>query len=406
MTLFGWTDADPAQVADADTYEMGTEFIANVDLTVTHVRVFSGAGPIDLPGRLGKIWTVAGLQLGQATLPTTLTAGWALYALDTPVAMPSGTRFIVSAGIGGNYAATANAFNVAHISSNGALTARKASDAASGNGIFNVTPGLFPSSNFNSTFYGIDVGYDLGIGGNTAPTITALALTTTGDGYTVGAAVTATDAETLVGATYLIDWGDGSTTTAASGSHTYATTGIKAVLASVTDAGGLSDYAAAAIMLTPPAGTGLQITAIYDALLSHALSLGIFSSVAGHEPKAAPLNGPHAALWLAGMAPAQRRSGLAASTMRLEFSLRIQQNMLKEPQDAIDADMLAATALMMNAYSGDFELGGVVCEVDLLGAWGPPLAALAGYLKQDDRLFRVMTITIPLIINDVFTQSP
>lgn len=255
MTLFGWTDADPVQVADAIDYEMGTEFLTTTDLTLTHVRIFSGPGPIDLASRRGRIWTIGGLQLGQATMPTTLTPGWTLHALDEPVALPSGTRFIVSAGIGGNYAAIANAFQLAqHVSSNGALISRKASDAANGNGIFNNTPNNFPTSNFNSTFYGIDVGYELGIGGNTAPVITNLALSASG--LTVSASATVTDAETLAGATFSLDWGDGSTSSASAASHTYASAGVKAVMASVTDAGGLFDYYASAILLEPPAVAG------------------------------------------------------------------------------------------------------------------------------------------------------
>jgi hypothetical protein len=407
MTLFGWTDADPVQVTDPDNYEMGTEFVSNVDLTLTHVRIFSGAGPIDQSGRLGRIWTTGGLQLGQATMPTTLTPGWTLHALDTPVPCPSGTRFIVSGGIGGNYAAITNAFQLAaHVSSNGALTSRKASDAVNGNGIFNTTVGNFPASNFNSTFYGVDVGYDLGIGGNTAPTITALSLTTPGDGVTVNAAISATDAETLVGATYFIDWGDGSTTSAASGQHTYASSGLKAVLGSVTDAGGLSDYAAAAIQLTEPGTVGLDVVEIQGALISHALTLGLFASVNGFEPKAAPMDGLHGALWLASIEPARGRSGLNTTTVRLVFNFRVGINMLAEPQDDIDLRVLVATAALMRQYSGDFELGGAIKNVDLLGETGPPLAAQAGYLNQDSKLFRVMVITIPLIINDVFDQSP
>lgn len=258
MTLFGWTDADPVQVTDPDDYEMGTEFITTTDLTLTHVRIFSGATPVDRPGRLGRIWSIGGLQLGQATMPTTLTAGWALYPLDAPVAMPSGSRFIVSAGIGGNYCAITNAFQLAaHTSSNGALISRKASDAANGNGVFNGTPGAFPTTNFNSTFYGVDVGYDLGIGGNTAPSISNVAVSASG--LTASASIVATDAETLAGASYAIDWQDGSTTSASTGSHTYLSGGLKAILASVTDAGGLSDYFAAAINLTAPASAGLLI---------------------------------------------------------------------------------------------------------------------------------------------------
>jgi hypothetical protein len=43
--------------------------------------------------------------------------------------------------------------------------------------------------------------------------------------------------------------------------------------------------------------------------------------------------------------------------------------------------------------------------VDLLGSAGAPLSAQAGYLNQDGRLFRVMTLTLPIIVNDVWDQA-
>ncbi len=80
--------------------------------------------------------------------------------------------------------------------------------------------------------------------------------------------------------------------------------------------------------------------------------------------------------------------------------------MMDEPQDDTDEKVLVATCALMALYSGDFELGGQVMEVDLEGAHGFPLAAKAGYLNQDGKLYRVMVIQIPLIVNDVFTQNP
>jgi hypothetical protein len=58
----------------------------------------------------------------------------------------------------------------------------------------------------------------------------------------------------------------------------------------------------------------------------------------------------------------------------------------------------------MAAYSGDFELGGNVRNVDLLGQASEGLTAQAGYLEQDGKLYRVMTINLPLIVNDVWNQ--
>jgi len=409
MTQTGWGGADPVQVADAAAYEMGTEYLVNGDVTLTHIRVYSGAGPLPFTNRKGRIWNLAGTVLGQATLADALPAGWQLYALDTPLPMVTGTRFIVSFSTNGNYAAVSHAFTAAQVnSSDGLLTARKATDALNGNGVFNAIngPTFFPNVDFNDTFYGIDVGYDAGISGNTPPVITGLSLSTPGDGFSVTATITATDAQTLVGAIYGIDWGDGNTTPAASGSHTYATSGLKAVLGSVTDSGGLSDHAAAAIMLTEPSVAGLNVIAIRDTLLSHALSTGLFNNVSGHEPKAAPVDGLDGALWINTITPARNNSGLRASTLRIEYSFRISTNMIGEPQDDIDPRVMTAAAMLMMLYSGDFELGSNVEMIDLLGAYGEPLQARAGYMEMDHRLYRVMVVTIPLIVSDVFTQTP
>lgn len=150
----------------------------------------------------------------------------------------------------------------------------------------------------------------------------------------------------------------------------------------------------------------MNIVAIRAALISHALSLGMFAQVSGHEPKVAPPDGLHGALWVEEIGPARNNSGQVSTTLRLVFNFRVGTNMLAEPEYDTDAVILVVVAALMAAYSGDFELGGEVMEIDLLGAYGLPLQAKAGYLDQDKRLYRVMVLTIPLIVNDVFTQAP
>jgi hypothetical protein len=45
-----------------------------------------------------------------------------------------------------------------------------------------------------------------------------------------------------------------------------------------------------------------------------------------------------------------------------------------------------------------------VRNVDLLGAYGAGLSALAGYLNVDNKMFRVVDLTLPLIVNNVWEQ--
>lgn len=149
----------------------------------------------------------------------------------------------------------------------------------------------------------------------------------------------------------------------------------------------------------------LDTKAILDAVVSHALASGHFERVNQHEPKSAPGNGLSAAVWVDRVGPA-RGSGLAMTSALLVLNVRLYTSMLSEPQDAIDPNLMAAHDALMTAYSGAFTLGGLVRSVDLLGAAGTPLSSQAGYLNQDSKLFRVITITLPVIVNDCWEQAP
>lgn len=150
----------------------------------------------------------------------------------------------------------------------------------------------------------------------------------------------------------------------------------------------------------------LDLTTISAAVQSHALASGWFDTVNGHEPKNAPGNGLSASVWVESCGPVARRSGLAASAARVELNIRVMTSMLAEPQDDIDPALLGAADALFAAYSGDFTLGGSVAEIDLLGQYGTPLSGRAGYLNQDGKLFRAFVITLPFVLNDLWTQSP
>ena len=149
----------------------------------------------------------------------------------------------------------------------------------------------------------------------------------------------------------------------------------------------------------------LDASGIQAQVLSHAQTLGIFERAAGHEPKNAPGLGLNLACWVDRIQPVPARSGLAVTSALIVFNQRIYNPMTEEPQDEIDPRILRATDLLMAAYSSDFDLGGTVEQVDLLGAYGPALEARAGYLTQDGKVFRAIGITLPLIVDDLWTQA-
>jgi hypothetical protein len=65
-----------------------------------------------------------------------------------------------------------------------------------------------------------------------------------------------------------------------------------------------------------------------------------------------------------------------------------------------------AVDLLLADYVGNFTLGGLLREVDIRGIDGNPLRVDAGYLTQDGKVFRVMTISVPLVINDLYAENP
>lgn len=148
----------------------------------------------------------------------------------------------------------------------------------------------------------------------------------------------------------------------------------------------------------------IGIAAVLNSLASHAGSLGMFENVLTHEPKSAP-QGPACAIFVSQVVPFKERSGLTSVSVVLVVVVRLYANMLQEPQDDIDRDIVLAADALMTAYAGDFDLGDENREIDLLGMTTPGVNLEAGYLKQDSTLFRVMDITVPVIINDVWTEA-
>ncbi len=145
--------------------------------------------------------------------------------------------------------------------------------------------------------------------------------------------------------------------------------------------------------------------ALIGAVASKASATGWFDAVNGVEPKSAPPDtGLSAAVWVQALTPLPLQSGLSSTSMLFTVSVRIYGSMISEPQDMIDPTMMAAVDVLMEAYSGDFSLDGLIESIDLLGRASEGLRGDAGYVSIDNKMFRVFTITVPMIANDVYTQ--
>lgn len=147
------------------------------------------------------------------------------------------------------------------------------------------------------------------------------------------------------------------------------------------------------------------MAAIQTALADEALALGVFDRVATHEPKSKPGNGLSLVLWVNAIKPARGASGLAVMSSLVIWNARLMIPMLREPQDTIDTDLATAGCAYIEALAGGFTLNGTVRNVDIFGeADGTMLSGVMGYLNQDNTLYRVFTITIPIIVNDSFPE--
>jgi Domain of unknown function (DUF4082)/PKD domain len=403
-----WSGPDPTQSTDGGTYELGVEYVANSPVTVSAVRVWAGSTPGAVTGRRGRIWSTSGSLLGSASVATNLPSGWSEYTLDAPLDLTAGEHIVVSWTTGGFYGELNHGLDAAVVSADGLMTAVAGPSGVNGNGCFTTSTTAFPDrAAGQNTFYGIDVVY-LPTGGDTPPSI--VGMSAIADGATVTSQINATDAETLVGATYGWDWGDGTVASQAGNvaSHTYDSPGLYAIVGTVTDAGGLSATAGRAvdIELPDPDVVELDFAVLIGALANHAARLGVFSSIVNHEPVSSPGNGVTAAIWCGPTYPARGASGLNSTSVVVVGFIRLYRPMGTVDQDALELGILKAKTALWKAYSGDFTLGGLVRHIDLLGQYGMAFRDDPAYQTWDSTQYRVVTLTVPMVVNDVVAQIP
>lgn len=398
----GWSGPDPNQFDEgsAVNYELADRYQVNANITISAVRIWATA-TLNVANRNARIWDSNGSQLALIDIDDTLpTTGWTTYSLAAPINVSSGTIIDVSYSTSRYYGiVSAPTSGYPRASADGLVTATS--------GRFNVTQGAFPN-NATTSFYGVDFIYVENTGENSPPEI--LGMSVNKADLTVTASVNIDD-ETPSTVTVTWDWGDGSSNTTGGGvtsaMHTYAAGGTYAVLAVARDSEGLTDSAAVPITLSQSftaASNEAWLDSILYAVQRDASKSGYFDKVNLHEPKRKPGTGLTAAIWVQSIDPIALASGLASTSARIVFMLRIYSNMLKEPQDAIDPQVMKAVSNLMRRYHDDFDFDGVIRNVDLLGSFGIALSAQAGYLEIDGANFRIMDILIPCIVNDVWPQ--
>lgn len=156
VTIFGngaQTEAADLPVFDPTNYELGTFFQSSVAGDITALRVYLGPVEAANPGTIvGTLWDAVGNVLASATY-TSLATGWNEVTLTTPYSINPFTTYVVSANTNagttgtGSYAVDKGPGDLGFFGgggyTSGPLTATS--------GVFNTTPGAFPTSLFPVT---------------------------------------------------------------------------------------------------------------------------------------------------------------------------------------------------------------------------------------------------------------
>ncbi len=151
-------------------------------------------------------------------------------------------------------------------------------------------------------------------------------------------------------------------------------------------------------------GIGFELAPMLDELRSLCRRSAGFDVVLPHEPRKPPAQGFSVGAWLNTMDPVPRRSGLAATSLRIEFTVRIYLPMSGKP-DAIDTETARRVDLIFAALHNDITITPANHEIDWLGAYGETVRARSGWLTIDNALIRIMDILIPIIVNDAYAQE-
>ena len=149
---------------------------------------------------------------------------------------------------------------------------------------------------------------------------------------------------------------------------------------------------------------------IIDALASKLAASGYYDQVNQFEAENPPNTSVRAGVWITDVRPDPKRSGLRTTAFLLVFNVRLYFPMM-DPPDQLDPRALDAASAFFESLWGDFDLSGpsgtapvkINC-VDLQGMAGITPRITPGYTAIGEQWLRTLTVTAPVIVNDVFTQ--
>ncbi|MFB2773263.1 N,N-dimethylformamidase beta subunit family domain-containing protein [Pelatocladus sp. BLCC-F211] len=137
--------------SDGVPYELGMKFRSATAGQISAIRFWKAAS--ETGTHTGRIWTATGTLLGSVTFANETASGWQQQTLSTPVDIQANTTYVVSVNVNAYYVATYD--QLGSSITNGDLS----SVADGNNGVFNGTPGAFPSNSYRNTNYFRDINF-------------------------------------------------------------------------------------------------------------------------------------------------------------------------------------------------------------------------------------------------------
>jgi Domain of unknown function (DUF4347)/Domain of unknown function (DUF4082) len=133
----------------AGDYELGMEFQSAKAGQISSIRYYKA--PSETGPHIGKIWSSNGTLLASVTFTNETASGWQQQALPNSLTIQPNTTYVVSVNVNSYYVATNN--GIASTITNGDISAV----ADGSNGVYNGSPGLFPTQSYQNSNYFRDI---------------------------------------------------------------------------------------------------------------------------------------------------------------------------------------------------------------------------------------------------------
>jgi hypothetical protein len=142
----------PAQLTDPDNsaVELGVKFSSATDIVVTGIRFYKG--PDNTGRHVGTLWDSSRKAVASVVFSNETASGWQQALFATPVPVAAGESMVASyVAPNGRYSADAGGFSAPV--TDGTVT------FPAGAGVYNYTPGGFPTTGYEDSNYYVDLVY-------------------------------------------------------------------------------------------------------------------------------------------------------------------------------------------------------------------------------------------------------